>query len=119
MTLRPLVLVSLLSLASSAGFASDLALTLPPGEAILISSSEQAKPKSYASTTELCKSFSAWLSTNRSGWSRYLATMPSQGMHVQAGELRFQFNKDSVIVRTKNGLFQKHIEPKTYTFLTQ
>jgi hypothetical protein len=119
MTRHPQVLVALLALAPSVGFASDLAFTLPSGGVIFISGAAQAKPKSFAPTTELHKTFSAWLSANHSGWSRYLATMPSQGVHVQAGELRFQFNNDSVIVRTKVGLFQKTIEPKAYAFLSQ
>ena len=68
--------------------------------------------------TDAYQKLADWLAKNQSGWDRYLATPPGDGLIVEIpGNHRLQFLSQTVLLSDSDGIWMKHITPDDYSFL--
>ena len=68
--------------------------------------------------TDAHQKLADWLATNQSGWDRYLATPPGDGLIVEIpGNRRLQFLNQTVLLSDSDGIWMKQITPDDYSFL--
>ena len=60
-----------------------------------------------------------WVSRNQSGWSRYLATPPAQGIVVRGSGFDLQVLNTQALASTPDGIFVKSITAGELAFLEQ
>lgn len=105
--------------ALSSACATDLSLTVPPGEWITVSQLGESRTYSLKPEDAPYRTFNMWLTKNQKSWSSLYYTPPSKGILVYAGGLRIQFVDSVAIAHTREGMFDKAVSEAEYSYLRQ
>jgi hypothetical protein len=99
-----------------AGCARELPLTLPPDAPAQVSELGGSQ-YTLDPSSDAYRALARWVTNNRSGWSRYYATLPGKGIVVRCGTLDLQFLDTTAFAQTPQGPFEKKVKPSEYAFL--
>ncbi len=110
--LLPFACWSLLLLAGCQGGFTPV---IPPGKDVLVS--RNGASTQLAPTDPRYQELQRWLASNRADWKACYASIPTDGIFVEVGDLHLQFTDRTVFAQTAAGIYQKSVDPKDYEFL--
>ncbi len=99
------------------GCSRQIPLKVPSGEPVSVTQLGSMPDYTLSAGSDSYTKLVRWIDANRSGWSPYFATPPAKGIIVRSANLDLQFLDSTVLAHTRDGVFNKSIDPTEYAFL--